>query len=265
MRLMKMILKIALWTGGVGLGLHLLACGQQAKMPSENKAQMQKRPVQVRKMEEKDPIVKPEKVGLTGQAAGIDGGASGSASAKNSHPKVVSVSLDPPDRVYRGVDITAVPKGEDPDGDEIRFRYQWVINGEEPVAEDSPVLKGDRFKRGDWVSVHITPSDQEGEGEVFRPLPIVIPDAPPKFTSTPPMEFKALRYAYQAAAEDPDGDPVTFSLASAPHGMRIDPETGRIDWEITRDDVGDQTIEVVAEDGLGGKASQKYTLSITFP
>jgi hypothetical protein len=234
-------------------------------MPTENAAQVQRRPAQVTEVKGKDPSVKPERVTFTNQTAGLDEEASEPVSAKNSRPKVVSVSLDPPDRVYRGVDITAIPKGVDPDGDEIGFRYQWVINGETPASEDTPVLRGNRFSRGDSVSVHVTPFDQGGDGEMFKPLPIIIPNAPPKFTSTPSMELGVSRYTYQVVAEDPDGDPVTFALATAPQGMKIDTVGGKIDWEITRDHVGEHTIEVVAEDGLGGKATQKYTLSINFP
>jgi len=79
------------------------------------------------------------------------------------------------------------------------------------------------------------------------------------------MEFKSLTYTYHAVAEDVDGDSITFSLGSAPAGMTIEPETGSIDWKIGRGDTGDHNIEVVAEDGFGGKAFQKYTLSITIP
>jgi hypothetical protein len=189
----------------------------------------------------------------------------GSSTPQNSRPRVVSVHLTPPDKVYRGTDITAVPTAADPEGDEVEFRYQWVINGEESSLESRPVLNGDRFKRGDRVSVNVTPYDQEGDGIMVKPRPIVVPNAPPRFTSTPPREFKSLTYTYQASVEDADGDPITFSLASAPQGMTIDPETGKIEWKIARDQSGDHTIEVVAEDGQEGKTLQKYTLSITFP
>ncbi len=193
------------------------------------------------------------------------GKTSDSSRAENTSPRVVSVALDPPDRVYRGVDIKALPKAEDPDSDVVSFRYQWVINGEEPLSADGPVLTGDRFKRGDRVSVKVTPYDREGAGETFDPIPIEIPNGPPKFVSTPQTEFRSAAYSYQVTATDPDEDPVTFSLASAPLGMSIDAQTGRIDWKITKNDGGEHTIEVVAEDSFGAKASQKYTLSVTVP
>jgi hypothetical protein len=203
--------------------------------------------------------------GVQSSGLGEDNAVTGSPVGKNGRPQVISVHLTPPDQVYRGTDITAAPKAVDPDGDPVEFRYQWVINGEESLSDNGPVLGGDRFKRGDEVSVHVTPYDREGDGEVVKPRPVVIPNAPPKITSTPPMDFKSLTYIYQATAVDPDGDPITFSLASAPQGMTIDPETGKIEWTVSRNQAGDQKIEIAAEDGQGGKVVQKYTLSIAFP
>jgi hypothetical protein len=260
-----MTVKIGLWGVGAVLGLHLLACSQGGKVQGEKVTRGQDPPAHLMAMQRETPSPQPEMVSSRNQEAGVGEEAVVSTTAKNSPPQVVSVALDPADRIHHGVDITAIPKGADPDGDEVSFRYQWVINGVESLTEDSPVLRGDRYKRDDRVSVKVIPFDGEEAGEAYKPLPIVIPNAPPRFTSTPPMEFKSLTYTYQAAAEDSDGDPITFSLTSAPEGMTIDPETGRIDWTITRDDVGDHTIEVSAEDGFGGKAFQKYTLSIAIP
>jgi hypothetical protein len=196
---------------------------------------------------------------------GVNENVGGLATVKNSHPIVTAVDLDPADRIYRGVDITAIPKGMDPDGDSIEYRYQWVINGEEIASGDKSVLPGDRFQKGDLLTVYVTPYDQDGEGETTKPRPIVIPNAPPKITSAPPVEFRSLIYNYQVTAEDPDGDPVTFSLAAGPEGMTIDTQTGKLTWEIHKDQAGEQAIEVVAEDDQEGKFSQKYTISINLP
>lgn len=246
--------------------LHLLACEQQGKMNTEKAVSAQPRAVHTEAVKQENDPSQGDKGSFGVQESGLseNGEMSGLATVQNSRPRIVSVHLTPPDQLYRGTDITAVPKAVDLDGDEVEFRYQWVINGEESPLDNNPVLGGDRFKRGDQVSVNVTPYDQEGEGEVVKPRPITIPNAPPQITSTPPADFKSLTYIYQATAVDPDGDPITFSLASAPHGMTIDPETGRIEWKISRDQAGAHPIEVVAEDGQGGKAIQKYTHSVTF-
>ncbi len=183
---------------------------------------------------------------------------------RNSPPEVVSVPFSP-QKAHRGVDMAVVPKGFDADGDEVEFRYQWIINGEEIAGEDTSVLRGDRFKKGDEVSVRVIPYDKEDEGAVYNTKPLIIPNGPPMFTSSPPLEFKGYTYTYNAAAQDPDGDAVVYSLASAPKGMMIDDLTGRIVWQFTKNDEGSHAIEVVAQDTEGLKGFQKYTLAITIP
>ena len=188
-----------------------------------------------------------------------------SAIVKNSPPEVKSVPFSP-QKAHRGVDITMAPKGFDADGDEVEFRYQWIINGEEIAGENSAVLKGAMFKKGDAVSVRVIPSDKEDEGAIYNTKPLIIPNGPPVFTSSPPLEFKGYTYTYNAVAQDPDGDPIiVYSLASAPKGMTIDSNTGSIVWQFTKNDEGVHNIEVIAHDSEGLRGFQKYTLTITMP
>ena len=71
-------------------------------------------------------------------------------------------------------------------------------------------------------------------------------------------------YQYQVAANDPDQDPVTYSLKSAPKEMRIDQATGLIRWEIRSEDKGSHSIEVEASDQDGAKSLQQYGLVVEF-
>jgi hypothetical protein len=181
----------------------------------------------------------------------------------NSPPVVTSVLLNP-EQLRRGVDVTALPQAIDADGDDVTFSYKWRINGID-VPEDKPMLNGKQFKRGDRISLTVTPYDSSGPGEVFNSKEIIIPNAAPSFITTPPKDFSGETYAYQAMAEDPDDDPVSYSLVSPPPGMTIDNKTGMIQWKIGRDQAGNHTIEIVAQDPEGAKMSQKYTLAITIP
>jgi hypothetical protein len=73
-------------------------------------------------------------------------------------------------------------------------------------------------------------------------------------------------YRYAVAATDPDGDAVTYSLVAAPDGMAIDPATGVITWPRSGHDFSTSThaVTVRVEDGRGGSAEQRYTLSAVF-
>ncbi|BAZ50329.1 YD repeat protein [Nostoc sp. NIES-4103] len=56
----------------------------------------------------------------------------------------------------------------------------------------------------------------------------------PIITSTPIIEAVVGQpYEYLVRANDPDGDPLNFSLNQAPEGMVIDPQTGRISYTPT--------------------------------
>jgi hypothetical protein len=190
------------------------------------------------------------------------GGKKGSATViiGNSPPKVTSVSFLPAE-IQRGVDITAVPKASDPDGDEVRFSYKWSVNGE-VLSNYTPVLKGDRFKRGDKVSLTVIPSDSESAGPPYETQPVTVKNASPWFDSTPPLDFSGATYTYHAVARDPDGDPLTYSLASAPQGMNINSGTGMITWPVTSGDTGTHLIEVIARDPDGAQVTQRYSLTI---
>lgn len=196
----------------------------------------------------------------------IDGRtASATTRVRNSPPKALAVKLDPPRDIFHGVDIRAVPAGIDPDGDEIHWSYQWLINDQALPPETDQVLPGDRFRRGDRVTVQVMPSDAADAGRMYIPLAITIPNAPPRFTTTPPEVLESAVYQYEAHADDADGDDVRYGLASAPAGMAIDAVTGRITWPLTAQPSGSYPVDVVAEDGMGGRTSQQFSLTVNPP
>lgn len=69
-------------------------------------------------------------------------------------------------------------------------------------------------------------------------------------------------YLYELLAVDPDGDPVTFALVSAPLGVTIDPKTGVLRWPLTGRDLGDHEIAISASDGRGGTTEQWFVVSV---
>lgn len=85
----------------------------------------------------------------------------------------------------------------------------------------------------------------------------------PYFTSNAPRYAEVSEnYQYQAVAVDPNGDPLQYSLVSAPSGMVIDAATGRIAWTPTATEVGSQVVSVQVSDGRGGTATQTFSLNV---
>jgi hypothetical protein len=207
----------------------------------------------------KNQFVRGDTVAVTVTVDGLEGTAS--VVVGNSPPKVVSVPFTP-EYVHAGTDITVNPIGSDPDGDEVGFHYKWFVNGNE-LPEDSPVLSGNRFKQGDTIMLTVIPYDRDGGGEPFYSKIMTIPKSPPRITSSPPQNYAGGIYTYNVIAEDPNGDPLLFSLATAPIGMTIDSKTGIIIWQVNEGNVGNHVVEIAVQDPLGIKVTQKYTLSIT--
>ena len=153
---------------------------------------------------------------------------------------------------------------EGPQNEDTRYIYDWTVNGGEVsgvIEETLPWQEG--FKRGDVVGVTVTPYSDLGQGAMTVGGTFTIPNSPPVISSEPSASFTDGKFTYTVLAEDPDGDPVDFTLKGAPPGMTIEPATGLIAWEYGPDDAGEYKVTVVAADSEGASVSQELTLSIT--
>jgi hypothetical protein len=192
--------------------------------------------------------------------------ASRETTIQNSPPRATEVSLDRPlESVHQGLDLKAVPKGIDADGDDIRWEYQWLVNDEPMVGQTTEIFPRDRFLRGDRVTVRVTPSDGETRGEPYTPVAIAILNGAPEFVSRPPALAGGAEYAYQVQTVDPEGDSVRYRLAKAPEGMVIDSATGMLRWPLIGVTPGRKPVEIEIDDGQRGIASQTFELEIAPP
>jgi len=182
---------------------------------------------------------------------------------KNIPPQIQSVKLLP-QNPKKGDELRIETRTFDGDGDSVSLNYVWFIN-EEPIRESSGVLKTNEMplKRGDKVSVKITPTDGEQEGESVS-IRSIIANSPPKASPQIKAEFNGLVYTSKIIAEDPEGDPLTFTLIKAPEGMTIDSKSGVITWQVKPEDKGEHEITVSVTDGQGGEVVVLFTATISF-
>jgi len=183
---------------------------------------------------------------------------SNSVKIKNSLPEISYIKLLP--EVFKPGDTLSVEvSGSDIDGDAVTIAYEWTKNGE-PAGNSKQIEVP--LKRGDKVSVKITPFDGEAYG---RPIVLnkEIMNLPPMINEDKTFHFDGTVYTYQVKATDPDGDLLAYSLKSAPQGMTINPSTGLIQWHVPPDFKGKSPITVSVTDGHGGEAVQNLTLEIT--
>ncbi|TDX48919.1 putative Ig domain-containing protein [Orenia marismortui] len=69
-------------------------------------------------------------------------------------------------------------------------------------------------------------------------------------------------YYYDVEASDIDGDNLTYSLVQAPTGMKIDPDSGEINWTATEEDVGEHNVTVKVEDEEGLSDTQSFVIEV---
>ncbi len=86
---------------------------------------------------------------------------------------------------------------------------------------------------------------------------------PPAFSSVPVLHaYLGRPYSYDAEAVDPDGDPLTYSLVTAPRGMTIGTQTGFTNWTPTEANRGSQQLVIRVHDSRGGAAEQSFTIDV---
>lgn len=186
-----------------------------------------------------------------------------SITIQDSKPVVTELSVTP-DPMLKGA-LTAAAVTSDPDGDDVVLAYQWTRNGQVIEDQTSQTLSGALIAKGDVIAVRVTPSDGQFDGTARTARAAPVGNRPPHITSSPPHDLGAgALYVYRVTAEDPDGDPVSYALVTAPDGMTIDPSGGEIRWAVTSKDIGVHTIEVGATDSQGAKMNQRFDLNI-FP
>lgn len=176
---------------------------------------------------------------------------------KNTLPELSRVKILP--EVFMPGDTLYVDAaGTDADGDEVTILYEWAKNNE-PAGKnkqiDAPI------KRGDKVSIKLTPYDGKDYGKSIV-LRREIGNLPPMIVEHKRFTFDGNVYAYQVNATDPDGDPLTYSLKTAPSGMTIEKSTGLIKWSVPPDFKGKTEMKVIVSDSRGGQTEGIFYVTI---
>jgi hypothetical protein len=184
-----------------------------------------------------------------------------SVSVGNTVPLVSRVVLDPQE-IRPGIRASALVEGTDADADEVGYRYRWWRNGELLSSYDENGLDTAGFARGDVIVVGVTPKDRFGTGREVRSEPVSLTNNPPAILSSPAPFVDRTRYEYLVVAKDPEGDPLAYTLPTAPAGMKIDPATGRIEWLVPAGLTGTHQVRVTVEDSLSGRAFQEFSLML---
>ena len=182
----------------------------------------------------------------------------------NSPPRVRRLGIQPSPATRREP-LRVIADVADPDGDEVTISYQWLRNGTPIPGATQPTLDPSHYRRRDLLSVEIVATDGEDSTPSLRSHEVDVLPAAPKFVSkAAPTHFKDGRFRYQARAVHPDGNAeLHYTLSDeAPQGMRINSESGLVEWEPNASQSGTFAFQIVVEDPEGSKVAQPITLTI---
>ncbi|MCK4971327.1 MAG: cadherin-like domain-containing protein, partial [Thermoplasmata archaeon] len=151
----------------------------------------------------------------------------------------------------------------------LQYHYRWYRNGVlEPNATGESLSAYFTSKGQNW-SVEVRASDGEDEGPAALAWR-VIENAAPRTKNhlvDPVMDEDSVDSDWidlSTAFEDPDGDPLTWTVESTPQhiGVEIDPTTGRVTLTPEENWNGEENITFKASDGEG-TSSQTVTVYVT--
>jgi len=185
----------------------------------------------------------------------------------NTPPVSTRVTIEPAVATPGDV-LRAEIEGSDSDGDPVTYLIEWWRNGKslgtpgkvKDREQEQRTLATEGFARGDLIVAGVTPYDATGPGRFLVSEPLVLMNRPPVITSSPAGPTPQGLFEYAVTATDPDNDPLTYKLETAPPGMTIEAKTGRISWQMASSLTGPQQVRISVDDGQQGEAFQEFTL-----
>ncbi|MEW8525378.1 MAG: putative Ig domain-containing protein [Candidatus Thiodiazotropha endolucinida] len=143
-----------------------------------------------------------------------------------------AITTSPTTTTTEGETYTYDVDASDPDGDTLSYSLStapqgMTIDGVSGLIQWIP----DNQQLGDHL-IEVMVADTGGLSDT-QSFTLVVAglNAAPVITSAPVITAtESALYHYAVEAVDPDGDPISYALLSAPSGMAIDPQTGLISW-----------------------------------
>jgi RHS repeat-associated protein len=154
----------------------------------------------------------------------------------------------------------------DPDDDPITYELAPGAPAGITVDPDTGILTwtATAAQVGEHEIVLIARDDNGAETTQTLALTVIEAQAntAPQITSQPRVATRTnAPYLYQLAVDDPDGDPLTYTLVDGPDGMTLN-EAGLLSWEPGASQTGAHLVTITVEDGQGGSDTQTYNLRV---
>ncbi len=136
----------------------------------------------------------------------------------------------------------------------------WKVNDKVINGATARSLDPMWFKPGDRITASVVISDGSARS-TLETAAVKVENSPPEFT-VDQRDFTQIQ-GFVVAAQDPDGDPLVWSLRGGPPGMSVDPETGTLSYQASNAaEGGSYKARIVVKDPSGAKAVWPLTLDV---
>ena len=183
-------------------------------------------------------------------------------SAGNEAPSITS---QPRGQIALGRTWFYQVEASDPDNDPLNYAFDQAPTG--MVVNASGLVEWtpapEQFGTN-AVVIRVTDGRGGFATQSFLAIVVTLPEnRPPQITSSPALVTVVGRdYAYNARATDADGDPLFWSLRTAPAGMSLDAQLGLVRWQPLAEQIGDHEVILDVFDAQGAAASQAFTIQV---
>lgn len=180
-----------------------------------------------------------------------------------------TISGTPPTEALAGREYTFTPDASDPDDDPLTFSISgkpaWAT-----FSSSTGTLAGtpDTADVGTFGNIVISVSDGT-ESAALEAFSITVEEAgpansAPTISGAPPATVTAgASYAFTPTASDPDGDPLTFSIAGKPAWATFSTSTGRLSGTPDAGAVGTyEGIVISVSDGAAKASLDPFTITV---
>lgn len=186
-----------------------------------------------------------------------------------SRNRTPSISGTPALRVDAGQSYSFTPRASDPEGRKLTFS----IAGKPSWASFSTrtgQLRGTPPATAAGTRTGIVISVSDGRSTVSLPafgITVLAPNRAPIISGAPATSAEAGRpYSFRPAASDPDGNPLTFSIANKPSWASFDASTGTLQGTPAISDAGNHAnVTINVSDGRARATLAPFTVTVTPP
>ncbi len=183
----------------------------------------------------------------------------------NTPPKITNATITPDTVLVSTPNLTVNGEGYDPDGDSISWLCYWVLDYSERLPDSSTTLnlKNLKLKKGSHIIAELYAFDGDTVSTPYL-LQIDVVNAHPILArNIDSIPYKPDSIYFPLPIIDPDGDPITFELLSAPEGLKIDKDRGVIYGSV--EDTSSLEVMVRATDSDGAFLEARFTLTSPAP